>query len=174
MYHLKGEMNIMLLNIYLGTTGINWAVLLLYSNNYIKGLEKKGYKFVKDERPTREIVAELLSLILTASIPGFNILTTVGFIYMDDKIFEYLEKKMLEDGKIYIPTKEKKVNEEPKINTNSIEKTQPEEKHSEMDIDEKIAYLKHEKEILTNEFKTQANPHQNQQGITLAKTISTK
>lgn len=84
---------------------------------------------------------------------------------MGDKIYEYIENKLLEDGKIHLTTgeveieaqiKEDKISpmEESKTYTVEDKKVNLEKKPEETpanrikDIDEKIACLKREKEIL--------------------------
>lgn len=155
----------MLLNIYLVTTAINWVVTITCSVACKKNLKRKGYKFVKQEESMLEKVVTFISIAFKLSIPVLNILNTIWILSMGDKIYEYIEDKLLEDGKIDMPTggvkieaeiNEDKISpiEESKTYTEEEKKVSLEKKPEEIpenrikEINEKIASLNREKEIL--------------------------
>lgn len=151
----------MLLNIYLGTTAISWATVFIFSNACEEKLKRKGYKFVEEKKSISEKIASFLSIAFKASIPVYNILNTIVLLCMSDKLYEYVEDEFLSEGKIYMPTEETpsskdefSPSEENKIYTESIEKASTEKKYDEMTLKEKLAYLEHEREILTNQSRT--------------------
>ncbi len=73
----------------------------------------------------------------------------IGF----DKLYKELKNDLLTTGNIYLPTEETLISEETSDTKNAnIEKT-----YSEMTLEEKLAYLEHEKEILINYSKTMSS-----------------
>ena len=116
----------MLLNIYLGTTAISWAVIFIFRAACQKNLKRKGYKFVKKKKSISEKIASFISNAFRGSIPVYNIINAFMLLWMGDKVFEYMEERMLADGEIYMPTEETTSSEEmssPKEETIFILKT---------------------------------------------------
>ena len=156
----------MLLNIYLGTTAISWATLLIFSVAIANKLEREGYKYIKVKKSFSEKVANFISIVFKCSIPILNILTAIIIICLGDKTYEYVEEKFLEEGKIYKPISNKLNNDceneilteekndsyiasAPKTRTEKAsDKISHEEKmdYYEMTPDEMIAYLEEEKQ----------------------------
>lgn len=103
---------------------------------------------------------------------------------MGDKLYEYMEDKLLEQGKIYMPTEEMPSSEETNTYTESIEKASTEKKYDEMTLEEKLAYLERERKILTGQSRTIVEQpieedsvdkfDQEQQGPVLRKTMNPK
>ena len=150
----------MLLNIYLGTTAISWAVTFIFSNAYDKKIKREGYKFVKEKKTFPEKTASFISTTFILSIPVYNILNAVSILIMPDKFYENMKDKLLEQGKIYKPISKESNNdydnqilneEKININTESIQKVRTEKTYNDMTNEEKIAYLQQEKEKLINE-----------------------
>lgn len=147
----------MLLNIYLGTTAVSWAITFISSAASIKKLERKGYRFVKPKKSFAERLASFIRTAFIGSIPVYNIINSIYSLYDLYKLYEYIEEKLLEAGYIYMP-KDEHANTLPKMesssfekeqnNTDSIQKVNGEKKYGDMSIEEKIAYLEREKEIL--------------------------
>ena len=87
---------------------------------------------------------------------------------MGDKFYEYMEDKLLEQGKIYKPIVEELNNdyeseilneEKADTYTASVQKTRTEKTYDEMTTEEKLAYLQQEKEKLINQATPQVeNP----------------
>lgn len=158
----------MLLNIYLGTTAISWATTFIFSAACEKKLKKEGYKFVKEKKSLSEKVATFISTAFKSSIPVYNILNTIVILCMGDKLYGYMEDKLLEQGKIYKPTAEELNNdyeseilneEKADTYTASVQKTRTEKTYDEMTTEEKLAYLQQEKEKLINQATPQVeNP----------------
>lgn len=151
----------MLLNIYLGTTAISWATVFIFSAACKKKLKREGYKFVKEKKSISEKIASFMSVAFKGSIPVYNILNTIAVLCMGDKLYGYMEDKLLSEGEIYMPTEEIPSSEDEfspsegtKIYTESIEKTSTEKKYDEMTLEEKLAYLEREREILTGQSRT--------------------
>ena len=78
----------MLLNIYLGTTAISWAVTFIFSNAYDKKIKREGYKFVKEKKTFPEKTASFISTTFILSIPVYNILNAVSILIMPDKYLD--------------------------------------------------------------------------------------
>ncbi len=155
----------MLLNIYLATTAVSWVVSITTSVACDKKLKRKGYKFVKQEESISEKVITFISTAFYLSIPVLNILNAISILLMGNEIYEYMEDKLLKNGKIYIPTGEVEVEveikedevspmEESKDYTEEDKKVSLEKRPEGIsenrikEIDEKIACLNREKEIL--------------------------
>lgn len=147
----------MLLNIYLGTTAVSWATVFIFGAACEKKLKREGYKFVKPKKSFTEKLASFISTAFKGSIPIYNIINTIAILCMGDKLYEYMEDKLLEEGKIYMP-KDEPANPQPEMesspfekeqnNTDSIQKVNAEKKYEDMSVEEKMAYLEREKEIL--------------------------
>lgn len=145
----------MLLNIYLGTTAVSWTTVFILSAACEKKLKREGYKFVK--LSFTEKLASFISTAFKCSIPIYNIINTIAILCMGDKLYEYVEDELLEEGKIYMP-KDEPANTQPEMesspfekeqnNTDSIQKVNAEKKYEDMSVEEKMAYLEREKEIL--------------------------
>ena len=174
----------MLLNIYLGTTAISWATVFIFSAACEKKLKREGYKVVKEKKSISEKIASFISIAFKGSIPIHNILNTIAILCMGDKLYEYMEDKLLEQGKIYMPTEEMPSSEETNTYTESIEKASTEKKYDEMTLEEKLAYLERERKILTGQSRTIVEQpieedsvdkfDQEQQGPVLRKTMNPK
>lgn len=132
----------MLLNIYLGTTAISWATLLIFSVAIANKLEREGYKFVKVKKSFSEKVANFISTVFKCSIPILNILAAIIIICLGDKIYEYVEGEFLEEGKIYKPISNK-------LNNDCENEILTEEKidYYEMTPEEMIARLEEQKQM---------------------------
>lgn len=137
----------MLLNIYLGTTAINWITVFIFSVACGKKLKRDGYKFVKEKKSISEKIASFISVAFKGSIPVYNILNVVIILCMGDKLYEYMENKLLEDGKIYMPTEEVTSSEN---ETSSKEESNTAEFNTEIDYFEQIAALRQEREYLVS------------------------
>lgn len=158
----------MLLNIYLGTTAISWATIFIFSAACEKKLKREGYKFVKEKKSLSEKVATFISNAFRGSIPVYNILNTIVILWMGDKFYGYMEDKLLEQGKIYMPIAEELNNdyeseilneEKADTYTASVQKTRTEKTYDEMTTEKKLAYLQQEKEKLINQATPQVeNP----------------
>lgn len=158
----------MLLNIYLGTTAISWAITFIFSAACEKKLKREGYKFVKEKKSLSEKVATFISTAFKGSIPVYNILNTIVMLCMGDKLYGFMEDILLEKGKIYKPIAEELNNdceseifdeEKADTYTASAQKTRTEKTYDEMTTEEKLAYLQQEKEKLINQANPQAeNP----------------
>ena len=156
----------MLLNIYLGTTAISWATVLIFSVAIANKLEREGYKLVKVKKSFSEKVADFTSTVFKVSIPILNILNAITILCLGDKVYEYIKTKYLKEGKIYKPISNKLNNDceneilteenndsyiasAPKTRTDKAsDKISLEEKmdYYEMTPDEMIAYLEAEKQ----------------------------
>ena len=165
----------MLLNIYLGTTVISWIVTIIFSIASDKKIRRDGYKFVVEKKSVSEKIANLLSTLFWGSIPIYNILNTIFVLFIGDKVYEHVKDDLLDKGKIiYMPTEERSINEESKTNTEDIEKASIDKKYDEMTLEEKLAYLEQERELLLsqsdalkdqrNQNATKGNLSKNQQG----------
>lgn len=154
----------MLLNIYLGTTAISWATIFIFSTACEKKLKREGYKIVKEKKSLSEKVATFISNAFKCSIPVYNILNTIVILCMGDRVYEYMEDKLLEQGKIYKPIAEELNNdcesqilneEKDDTYTASVQKTRTEKTYDEMTTEEKLTYLQQEKEKLINQATPQ-------------------
>ena len=146
----------MLLNIYLGTTAVSWAIAFIFSVVCEKKLKRKGYKFVKPKKSFTERLASFISTAFKGFIPIYNISCIIVILWMGDKYYEHIEKKRLEEGTIYMP-KDEPANTQPEMESSPFEKEQnntgiqegnAEKKYEDMSVEEKMAYLEREKEIL--------------------------
>ena len=148
----------MLLNIYLGTTAVSWAIVLIFSAAGGKKLKREGYNLVNPKKSFTEKLASFISTAFIGSIPIYNIIIAIAILCVgDDKFYEYMKDKLLEEGKIYM-TKDEPANKQPEMesspfekeqnNTDSIQKVNAEKKYEDMSVEEKMAYLEREKEIL--------------------------
>jgi len=133
-----------------------------------KKLKREGYNFVKENKSFSEKIAIFISTAFKGAIPVCNIVNTIIILYMGDKLYDYMENKLLEEGKIY-KSNEKKINNKSenhalnkeKGNTfiANVQKTRTEKTYNEMTIEEKLAYLQQEKERLINQSTQQVeNP----------------
>jgi hypothetical protein len=141
----------MLLNIYLGTTAVSFATTFLFSAAYEKKLKRQGYKIVKENKFLLEKFVTFISMAFKCSIPIYNILNSITLLCMGDNAYEYIKNKLLEQGKIYKPINDDCENKILNENTTSIQKRRNEKTYEEMSVEEKLAYLKQEKEKLINE-----------------------
>lgn len=156
----------MWLNIYLGTIAVSLATKLTISIACYQKLKRNGYKFVKQERTFKQKVVKFISTFAPELILGVNILSAAKIMRVADKFYDYAEAKLLKQGKIYKPVEEK-INsdfekessnlEEVKIHTGSVQKTKTEKTYDEITTEEKLAYLKQERENLINHFTTQTD-----------------
>lgn len=147
----------MLLNIYLGTTAVSWAVVFIFSVACGKKLKREGYKIVKEKKSFVEKLASFISTAFKGSIPIYNIINAIAILCVGDKFYEHMVDKLLESGKIYMP-KDEPANIQPEIesspfekeqsNTESIQKVNCKRKYEDMSVEEKMAYLEREKEML--------------------------
>lgn len=89
-----------------------------------------------------EKVANFISTVFKCSIPILNILNAITILCMGDKAYEYIEKKYLEEGKIYKPISNK-------LNNDCENKILTEEKmdYYEMTPEEMIARLEEQKQM---------------------------
>lgn len=141
----------MLLNIYLGTTAVSFATTFLYTAAFSKKLKREGYKFVKENKSLLEKFLTFISTVFKCCIPIYNILNAITLLCMGDNAYEYIKIKSLEQGKIYKPINNDCENKILNENTESIQKRRNEKTYEEMSVEEKLAYLKQEKEKLINE-----------------------
>ena len=91
----------MLLNLYLGTTAMAWATSIIFTIGFGQRMEREGYKIKKENKSFLERVIGLISTAFKLSIPGFNILITIGLLWMGDKIYESVVSDLLKEGKVY-------------------------------------------------------------------------
>lgn len=122
-----------------------------------KKLKRKGYKFVKENKSFAEKLSSFISIAFKGSIPVYNVINTIVILCMGDKLYDYMEKKLLEKGKIYMP-KDEPENSESEMesssseiennNTNSVQKVNSEKKYEDMTLEEKMAYLEEKKELI--------------------------
>ena len=161
----------MLLNIYLATTAISWATIFISSAACVKKLKREGYKYIEEKKSISERIMTFISNVFKGSIPVYNILNTIIILCLGDKLYEFVEDKLLEQGKIYKPVAEElnddcedksSKGENTNIYATSVQKTRTEKTYNEMTIEEKLAYLEQEKEMLMS----QATP-QDENPITL-------
>ena len=142
----------MLLGIYLGTSAVSFATILLYSAALSNKIKRDGYKFV--EKSFIENMIGWLQTIFKSFLPVYNILNTIVLLCSGDKYFEHFEDKLLKEGKIYLPQNNYNVigKEEKSVcaNTNVVSN---EKKYEDMTTKEKLAYLEKEKEKLLKDSK---------------------
>lgn len=159
----------MLLNIYLGSIAINLATTYIACAACEKKLKREGYKIVEKEKSIPEKILNYISILIKASIPVYNILNTVVILGMGNKFYDYMERKLLECGGIYIPT-EKTPSSEDEFSPREETKTYPESlkqtslEYDEMALEEKLAYIACERNS-GNKF------NQEQEGPKLVRTI---
>ena len=167
----------MLLNIYLGTTAVSWVIAFLFSAACEKKLKREGYKYVETNKSFEEKLAYFISTAFKGSIPIYNILNSIAILCMGDKFYEYMEEKLLEQGKIYKP-KDEPVNTQTKIETSTLERKTKENEIILADNDKKINdmtdaerndYLEREFGFLFEDKKTLSNDSLDQQGPVLRK-----
>ena len=97
----------MLLNLYLGSTAVSWAILGVYTVALNQRLKRKGYEEVKEEKKVFEVIVDNLSTIFIGCIPVFNIVNSMCMLCSGEKALDYYEKLLLEKGLIRkIETKE--------------------------------------------------------------------
>jgi len=147
----------MLLNIYLGTTAVSWAIVFICGAACSKKLKREGYKVVDSKKSFIEKLASFISLAFKGSIPIVNIISAIYILWMIDEMYEYGKGQLLEKGEIYMP-KDEPANTQPEMesspfekeqnNTDSIQKVNAKKKYEDMSVEEKMAYLEREKEIL--------------------------
>ena len=170
---------IMLLNIYIGTTAASWAIVFLFNAACEKKLKRDGYKYVEQNKSFEEKLAYFLSTAFQGSIPIYNILNSIAILCMGDKFYEYMEEKLLEQGKIYKP-KDEPENTQTKIETststlerktkeNEIILTDNDKKINDMTDEERNDYLEREFGFLFEDKKTLSNDSLDQQGPVLRK-----
>ena len=116
----------MLLNLYLGTTAVSWAILGIYTAAMNQRLKRKGYEEVKEEKKLFEVIFDNLSTIFIGCIPVFNIVNSMCMLCAGEKALDHYEKLLLEKGLIRkIETKENddKLKEEITENIETKEET---------------------------------------------------
>lgn len=97
----------MLLNLYLGSTAVSWAILGVYTVALNQRLKRKGYEEVKEEKEVFEVIVDTLSTLFIGCIPGFNIVNSMCMLCSGEKALDHYEKLLLEKGLIRkIETKE--------------------------------------------------------------------
>lgn len=157
----------MLLNLYLGTTAVSWATVLIYAVAIAKKAEREGYKTVKQEKSFIERVATYLSILFTASIPALNIINAIYILCMGDKLIDQIIGELVEEGKLYMPDEEQQSTdyemapesvEEKEIHYEVIPKTSLEKKYDEMTIEEKMAYIDRKREYLISQLPKSEEP----------------
>lgn len=174
---------IMLLKIYIGTTAVSWAIVFLFNAACEKRLKREGYKYVETNKSFEEKLANFISTAFKGSIPIYNILNSIVILCMgDDKLYKYMEEKLLEQGKIYKP-KDEPVNTQTKIETSTLEsqtkeneiiltdndKKKNDKKINDMTDEERNDYLEREFGFLFEDKKTLSNDSLDQQGPVLRK-----
>lgn len=169
----------MLLELYLATTAISMSVTALAARAGKNYIERKGYKFVKEEKSAAERIVTYLSPLVINSIPVYNIVNSIVVLIKGDKLYDEIGEKLAKEGKIYIPNKEEKKKEQvvksqslerKKSNTNNSQKIRTEKKYEDMSLEEKREYLEKQKaKIIREEAAIKAK----QQGPVLKKTINT-
>lgn len=172
----------MLLNIYLGTTAISWATILIYGVACKMKIKRDGYKSVDRKESFMETLASFISLVFKCSLPVYNIINAIAIIWMHDKFFDYMEAELLKNGEIY------KLKDEPagtqlemeslqfekeQNNTDSIQKVN-EKTYEDMLIEENIADLEKEKEPLLSQRVNISEVKLDQQGPVLKRTFNSK
>lgn len=154
----------MLLNIYLGTTAISWATVVIFSAACEKKLKREGYKFVKENKSLLEKVADFISAAFKGSMPVYNIVNAIAILWAGDELYGHVKSKLLAQGKIYKPISKELnndyeseiLNEEKAVTyTASVQKTRTEKTYDEMTTEEKFAYLQQENEKLINQATPQ-------------------
>ena len=145
----------MLLNIYLGTTAISIVVTTTFSLACAKKLERKGYICIKEYKSFAEKIANFMSISFKLLLPIYNIVNAATILFMGDKLYEYAENEALEAGKIFMPEEKNTIsNQEIKLtsvnepvitHSDDIEKS-----YDKMTTEEKINYLKNEREKVLN------------------------
>ena len=174
----------MLLDAYLFTTAINWIVVLIFSFVGDSRLKKKGYKGVRNEKNFSEWIAWFISTAFKLSIPVYNIINTIFLLCKYDEIFECVECRLLKEGRIYMPNEDEIIDEdefleETKIYCENLERENFEKQYSEMTLDEKLVFLKQEKEKLVTQNveqsieKTDVYSHEEQE-LVLKRTLEPK
>ena len=158
----------MLLGIYLGTSVVSFATVVIFSKACENKIKRDGYKFVK--RSTSENLVDWLCTIFKSFIPVYNVLNTVILFLSGDKLFNRIEEKLLKEGKIYMPQNEDEDNKTEKepIYSN-INEVKNEKKFEDMTIEEKKAYLEQEKEKLLQSFDKDKKEQNQKNGPVLRK-----
>lgn len=129
----------MLLNVYLGTTGISVAIMTVYKAFWKYKIKKEGYEFVDNQK-----VIDNASNYFMLFCPAINIIiATLTVIFGIDELYPI--DKLLIEGKIKpIETNSIKVEE-----TTNYQETL----EKEITLEEKKANLQREREILMEIFK---------------------
>jgi hypothetical protein len=148
----------LLLNIYLGTTAISWSIVFLFCAACDKKLKREGYKYIKEKKSIPEKIVSFTLRAFKGFVPVYNILNAITVLLIGDKVYKYMEDKLLQQGDIYMPTEEMSSmedefssREETKTYTESTEKERTEKKYAEMTLEEKLAYLEREKARLISQ-----------------------
>lgn len=137
----------MLLGIYLGTSIISFATVVLYGAASSNKIKRDGYKFVK--KSFSENLINWLKVIFRSFIPVYNVLNTIVLLCSGDKYFEQIENKLLEEGEIYKPQNNSNyIHEEKKSEYTNTNVVSNEKKYEDMTTKEKLAYLEQEIERL--------------------------
>lgn len=151
----------MLLNLYLGTTAMAWATSIIFTIGFGQRMEREGYKIKKENKSFLERVIGLISTAFKLSIPGFNILITIGLLWMGDKIYESVVSDLLKEGKVYKSIEEGSYNnfESNKAKTDArtvdVPKVKHEKPYDEMTREELLAVLRQERTGLTEQPTSQ-------------------
>ena len=91
----------MLLNVYLGSTAISWASVILFAVASGKRLEREGYKEIKTKKSLAEKILDYIVTAIRLSIPVINIIYPLTIIFASDVYYENFKAKLLSEGKIY-------------------------------------------------------------------------
>ena len=154
----------MLLNIYLGTTAINWITVFIYGTACDRKLKRKGYKYVEDKKTFSEKIADYVSTAFKLSIPVYNIINATVILCRGDKNYKIMEKQLLKEGKIYIPDGEAFINNKKTITSHeSLEKSNYEKAYDEIILENHIV----EESVNNNYIKEP-------QGLILKRTLNPK
>ena len=121
--------------IYLGTTVASYVVCRIFSSACEKNLKRKGYKLVEEKKSFSEKLASFASTTFKSLIPVYNVINAITILCMGEKVYGYIEEKMLERGEIYKPADELIIEIDPKMQSSSndeniiISKANYEKKH---------------------------------------------
>lgn len=165
----------MLMSIYLLTTAASCGIFYLSGKAYNSYLKRNNYVSTTKPKDPSEVLFDALSSGLKAFVPGYNLYTAFLMLWIGSKNFEELANKSLSNGSIRKLTEEEIKEKELKEMEASMELDNSNSFDSESDIleennnindeydfnigddnsksdmvslDEKIAYLEREKELL--------------------------
>lgn len=147
---------------YLAFSGGCLACSVVCALGLSKKIKNEGYKEIKKKKPFVENFGKFLKLLLEFMIPVVNIVIVVGLFKMltDEKFFEYAKRKLLEQGVIEksdellakeeadILAKLEQENTRKSLDTMNIDIAN---KYSMMSDEEKLAFLKKERDMILNQ-----------------------